>query len=489
MHRSCAVILLGLAACAGPTTAQAPATVDAHQGLQRLAGSALLDPQGSSMLRVLAEDIGPRIPGSEACARAERWVAERMAAIGMSNVHLEEVQLPDRWEPGEVWLELISPEEHRLSPVQMMWSGTAESSVVTLRRVSLDAPLDASTAGQLLVTERGPQTGNLALRLQLINSFLQRAQAAGVRGIVMLSKARHPPSVSVSAAVPARPAALFPMPVMMLGGADSDTVERLLGKGSVRARFMARPRLRGPGVAHNVVGDLPGRLPGEMVILGAHLDSVAGSPGAFDDGAGVVTTLEVARVVRAAGTARRTLRVVAFTGEELGLVGSRAYVGRHREELGAVTAMVQIDGVTQVWTDWMVFGRKDVQAGLRKALSPLGTAGGTPRLEPVGPLFLTFSDQGPFALEGIPTTFAVKRDEVLGPEPKIHTPEDSFDRISPALLASSAATHAVLIRQLLDAEAPLAPRLTPDEVRAWVASERFHADAWMVDRGDLLGAR
>jgi len=102
---------------------------------------------------------------------------------------------------------------------------------------------------------------------------------------------------------------------------------------------------------------------------------------------------------------------------------------------------------------------------------------------------LTFSDQGPFALEGIPTTFAVKRDEVLGPEPKIHTPEDSFDRISPALLASSAATHAVLIRQLLDAEAPLAPRLTPDEVRAWVASERFHADAWMVDRGDLLGAR
>ena len=489
MFRPWALILAGLAACAGPAATKSSPPSGSQEQLRQLAGSAVLEPQGASMLRVLSEEIGPRIPGSEACARAERYVADRMRAAGMSNVHLEEVQLPDRWEPGDLWLELLVPEEHRLNPLQLMWSGAAESSVVTLRRVSLDTPLDASAAGQLLVAERGPQTGNLAIRLQVINSFLQRARTAGVRGIVFLSKGKYPPSLSVSAADPARPAALFPIPVLMLGGADSETVERLLGKGAVRARFMAQPRLRGPGVAHNVVGEVPGRVPGEVVILGAHLDSVAGSPGAFDDGAGVVTTLEVARLVRASGPTRRTLRVVAFTGEELGLVGSRAYVDQHRDELGGVTAMVQIDGVTQVWTDWMVFGREDVKAGLQKALSPLGTTGGTPRLAPLGPLFLTFSDHGPFALEGIPTTFAVKRDEVLGPEPKIHTPEDTFDGISSALLASSAATHAVLLHQLLESEAPLAPRLTPDEVRAWVARERFEPDAWMLDRGDLLGAR
>jgi hypothetical protein len=151
--------------------------------------------------------------------------------------------------------------------------------------------------------------------------------------------------------------------------------------------------------------------------------------------------------------------------------------------------MVQIDGVAQVWTDWMVFGRKDVQAALERALSPLGTASGTPRAEPLGPLFLAFSDHAPFALEGIPTTFAFKRDEVLGPDPQIHTPEDAFGGISSALLASSAATHAVLLHQLLDAEAPLAPRLTPDEIRAWVSREHFEPDTWVLGRGDLLGAR
>jgi hypothetical protein len=436
---------------------------------------------------VLSEEIGPRIPGSKACARAERYVADRMRAAGMSNVHLEEVQLADRWEPGDVRLELVSPEEHRLSPVQMMWSGTAESSVVTLRRVAIDAPLDASVKGQLLVTERGPLVDNMSIRFRKVVDFFQRAQAAGARGVVFLGKGKHPLSVSV--VDPSHPGALMSMPVVLLGGEDSESVERFLAKGPVKARFMAGPRLSGPGVAHNVVGEVPGRVPDEVVMLGAHLDSVAGSPGAFDDGAGVVTTLEVARLIRTSGPTRRTLRVVAFTGEEMGMVGSKAYVRQHRTELGNVTAMVQIDGVAQVWTDWMVFGRKDVQAGLQRALSPLGTASGLPRVEPLGPLFLAFSDHAPFALEGIPTTFAFKREEVLGPEPKIHTPEDAFTGISPALLASSAATHAVLVRQLLDSEAPLAPRLGPEEVRTWVARERFEPDAWMMDRGDLLGAR
>jgi hypothetical protein len=358
--------------------------------------------------------------------------------------------------------------------------------VVTLRRVSIDTPLDASVRGQLLVTERGPLGGNMSIRFRDVVDFYQRARTAGARGVVVLGKGKNPLSVSV--VDPAHPGTLMPMPVVLLGAQDSETVERLVAKGTTKARFGARPRLPGPGVAHNVVGEVPGRMPGELVVIGAHLDSVAGSPGAFDDGAGVVTTLEVARLIRASGQTRRTLRVIAFTGEEMGMVGSTAYVRQHRTELGPVVAMVQIDGVAQVWTDWMVFGRKDVQAGVERALSPLGAASGTPRMEPLGPLFLAFSDHAPFALEGIPTTFAFKRDEVLGPEPKIHTPEDAFGGISPALLASSAATHVVLLHHLLDADAPLAPRLGPDEVRAWVSREHFEPDTWVLGRGDLLGA-
>jgi len=170
-------------------------------------------------------------------------------------------------------------------------------------------------------------------------------------------------------------------------------------------------------------------------------------------------------------------------------VGSRAYVQQHRAELGEVTAMVQIDGVEQIWTDWMVFGRQDVADGLQRALAALGPAGGKARLTPVGPLWLAFSDHSPFALEGIPTTFACKSEEVLGPEPKIHTAEDTFQGLAPSLLATSAAVHAVLVRQLLDSDTAVAPRLTLDQVRAWVARERFEPDTWMLGRGDLVEKR
>jgi len=125
MPRPWVLVLAGLAACAGASASHVSPPSDSQEQLRRLAGSALIEPQGAAMLRVLSEEIGPRVPGTAACTKAEQYVAERMRAMGMSNVHLEEVQLPDRWEPGDVTLELVSPETHRLSRVQIIWTGSA----------------------------------------------------------------------------------------------------------------------------------------------------------------------------------------------------------------------------------------------------------------------------------------------------------------------------------------------------------------------------
>ena len=99
MHRPLALVLAGLFACAGPATTHVSTPSDSQDRLRALAGSALLEPQGASMLRVLSEEIGPRVPGTAACARAEQYVAERMRALGMSNVHLEEVRSPTAGSP------------------------------------------------------------------------------------------------------------------------------------------------------------------------------------------------------------------------------------------------------------------------------------------------------------------------------------------------------------------------------------------------------
>jgi carboxypeptidase Q len=84
-------------------------------------------------------------------------------------------------------------------------------------------------------------------------------------------------------------------------------------------------------MAYNTVAEIPGTdLKDEVVMLGGHMDSWHGGTGATDNGAGVAVAMEAVRIIRALGLQpRRTIRVALWTGEEEGLLGSRAYVEQH----------------------------------------------------------------------------------------------------------------------------------------------------------------
>jgi hypothetical protein len=91
--------------------------------------------------------------------------------------------------------------------------------------------------------------------------------------------------------------------------------------------------------AISLIGVLPGRDPAKpAVVLMAHYDSVAGSPGAADDTTGVAAILEAVRAIKARGQAERDLIVLITDGEELNLDGARNFFGSHplRNHVGAV---------------------------------------------------------------------------------------------------------------------------------------------------------
>jgi carboxypeptidase Q len=83
----------------------------------------------------------------------------------------------------------------------------------------------------------------------------------------------------------------------------------------------------------NIVGEIPGadaRLKDEVVMLGAHFDSWAAGTGATDNGAGSAVMLEALRILKTLNLPmKRTVRLALWTGEEQGLLGSRAYVRQH----------------------------------------------------------------------------------------------------------------------------------------------------------------
>lgn len=119
-------------------------------------------------------------------------------------------------------------------------------------------------------------------------------------------------------------------PILQAGALSPDAINRLTRRGIDPAAVSQ---------AVNVVGVLPGRDPGAAaVVMMAHYDSVPGSPGAADDGAGVAAVLEAVRAIKARGPANRTLVVLFTDAEELNLDGARLFFSENplRDRIGAV---------------------------------------------------------------------------------------------------------------------------------------------------------
>ena len=103
----------------------------------------------------------------------------------------------------------------------------------------------------------------------------------------------------------------------------------------------------------NVIGVVPGHDPtraSEAMVVGAHYDHVGRSggavhPGADDNASGTAVVLELARAFATAGGASRTLVFVLFSGEEIGLLGSRHYVRNPTIPIERTVAMINFDMV------------------------------------------------------------------------------------------------------------------------------------------------
>jgi len=96
------------------------------------------------------------------------------------------------------------------------------------------------------------------------------------------------------------------------------------------------------GTVQNVLARLEGSEPGPAVLLAAHYDSVPAGPGAFDDGAGAATVLEIARNFKSLPQPHHSIIFLVDDGEEAGLLGARVFVNQH-PWAKEVRAVVNVD--------------------------------------------------------------------------------------------------------------------------------------------------
>ena len=326
-------------------------------------------------LQHLTDKIGPRLTNSPTLREAVRWTQSRLQVWGLANVHAEAYEFGRGWSFDHASVDLLTPRRTSLHAIPLAWTpGTAgpiEADVVYLDAVTeeelqkfkgklrgkvamlneptdteeprrpisqrytaaelaemknfdlkapaSDAPAPEDSIAQRRKVQRFNDAREVFLKTEGVRGALFRSSWDG--GLVRVMGLNH------------RVGKTFPVPGLMLPVEHYNLLARLLESGiTPKISFNVEARFHDEDVnAHNVVAEIAGTGDNpEIVMLGAHLDSWHGATGGVDNAAGVAITMEAMRILKAIDLKpRRTIRLGLWSGEEQGLIGSRAYVEQH----------------------------------------------------------------------------------------------------------------------------------------------------------------
>lgn len=351
----------------------------------------------------LTTEVGPRLAGTEAEARARRWAVEKLTALGFSDVRVEAFEVP-RWERGEERARVVAPFPQPLVVTALGGSTStgpggvrgevvsfgslaaleaAPAATVQGRIVFIDEPMARSRDGSGYVAAVGKRRqaayvaarkGAVAALIRSVGTSTHRFAHAGQMRRVTEAEGAGVPAAGVPAAG---------VPAAALASPDANQLRRILEQGEpVMLELVLTPRELPPAPSGNVIAEIPGReLPDEIVLVGAHLDSWDLGTGAVDDGAGVGIVVAAAKVLldQLPRPPRRTIRIVLFGAEEVGLVGARAYAEKHAAALVNHVLATESDfGAGNIWRfdTGVAEDRRAAAAVLGDVLEPLGIAPG-----------------------------------------------------------------------------------------------------------------
>jgi carboxypeptidase Q len=385
----------------------------------------------------LTTEIGPRQAGTEAEARAREWSVKKLKALGFKNVRIETYMMPT-WVRGEESGSIIAPFPHKLA-ITALGNSPATPAEGLTADVAYFKSYDAFKAA--------PESG-IKGRIVFVNHAMKPAQDGSSYGYFGAVR-RAGPSLaakkgaiayvirSVGTDVHRNPhtgnqsweAGVTPIPAAAVSTVDANQIDRIAARGMpVRMSVRLTPKFLGQQQSGNVIAEVPGTDPAAgMVVVGGHLDSWDLGTGAIDDASGVAITAAAAKNILDSGKKpRRTIRVVWWGAEEVGLWGAKAYFEAHKNEPHALVSESDF-GADRVWRLDVKLPEmaKALTERLGAALAPLGIA--TSREEASGG-----ADISPLVANGVPV-IDLQQDGTRYFDLH-HTPDDVLEMIDPVQL-------------------------------------------------------
>ncbi|WP_260599033.1 M20/M25/M40 family metallo-hydrolase [Sphingomonas endolithica] len=455
MNRTVLFAALAATALSSSLTAQTrpqqrtdvPAAPKVDASVAKLRDAALNDKVAYDIVEGLTTEVGPRLAGTDAEARARAWSVTKLKALGFRNVHIETYQMPV-WVRGAETAEVLSPFPQKLHLTALGNSGATPPSGLTAEIVYFPsfADLQAAPAGSLkgkiafvsnamVATQDGSSYGQFGTaRFTGPNIAAQKGAAAIVIRSIGSDHGRGPHAGNTNFA-----AGVTPIPAAALSTADADNLSRIVARGKpVTMKIVLTPQQTGNHESGNVVAEVPGSDPrAGVVLVGGHLDSWDLGTGAIDDASGLAITAAAAKRLLDGPRPKRTIRVVWFGSEEVGGFGGRAYAEAHKNDRHVLAAESDF-GADRVWRleTNLPDAAKPIGDRLAVALAPLGIVRGSGKSH-------GGSDVEPVLAMGVAGVDLDQSGQRYFDYH--HTPEDTLDRVDPEQLAQNVAAWTTML--------------------------------------------
>ncbi len=439
------ILAVGNASAATQTTIPAAAVKAAEQ----LRDKAMNDNTSYQIVESLTTEVGPRLAGSPADQRGREWAIAKFKALGFDKVYTEQVTYP-LWERRSEHAEIVAPFPQPLALIALGYSsGTPKGGLTAdvVRFDSLDALKKADPAsvkGKIVYVdarmERQKDGHDYAMGSAIRVGGPVIASKMGAAAFLLRSAGTDAHSRTPHTGVTGFKDPKEAIPAAALSNPDADQLTRVLAHGKpVSIKLDLDCGITGTYTGANVIGEFTGKKhPEQIVAIGGHLDSWDPGTGAIDDGAGVAIAMAAAKLIGdMPQRPDRTIRVIAFANEEMGLWGGKAYAEKHAADVAKFQLGTESDfGARKVWR--MSASVKPEARGaveqMAQVLAPIGVAydakmaggGGSDlsQMHAKGMAALTLTQDGTDYFDFH------------------HTANDTLDKIDPKELAQNVAVYA-----------------------------------------------
>jgi len=416
---------------------------------EQLRDRALADGTAYAVLTSLTTEVGPRLAGSEADQRARDWAVAKFKALGFDKVYTEPVSYP-KWVRRHESGAIVAPFPQPFVLTALGYSPGTPAGGLTAQVVGFDSLAALKAADPATIQGKIVYVGFRMQRHQDGHDYgmgsMVRvagpviAAAKGAAGYLLRSAGTDAHQRIAHTGVTGFKPGDKAIPAAALSNPDADQLERALAYGKpVTVKLDLDCGFDGDYTGANVIGEITGRKhPDQVVAIGGHLDSWDPGTGAIDDGAGIAISMAAAKLIHdLPQRPDRTIRVIAFANEEMGLWGARAYADKHAKEVSKFMLGTDSDlGAGKVYrmSASVAPYARPAMVQIADVLKPLGVEYDASRPGGGG------SDLGAMHAKGM-AALTLNQDATHYFDWH-HTPNDTLDKVDPKELAQNVAVYA-----------------------------------------------